>query len=88
MVTLFNEETVTKALEVATILRINGIKTEVYPEIEKLGKQFKLANQKNIPYVAVIGESEIEQNKIQLKNMETGEQELLNIDEAVKKLSN
>ena len=88
LVTLFNEETVTKALEVATILRINGIKTEVYPEIEKLGKQFKLANQKNIPYVAVIGESEIEQNKIQLKNMETGEQELLNIDEAVKKLSN
>ena len=87
LVTLFNEKTVNEALVVAYKLRTNKIKTEVYPEIEKLGKQFKLANQKNIPYVIVVGESEIEQNKVQLKNMETGEQELLKIEKVIEKLS-
>jgi histidyl-tRNA synthetase len=86
LVTLFNETTINEALEIASKLRAAKIKTEVYPEVEKLGKQFKLANQKNIPYVIVVGESEIEQNKVQLKNMESGEQELLSIEKVIEKL--
>lgn len=87
LVTLFNQDTVSQSLKTAGQLRASGIKTEVYPEVEKLGKQFKLADQKNIPYVVVIGENEIKQNKVQLKSMKTGEQELLQVNDVVEKLS-
>jgi histidyl-tRNA synthetase len=83
LVTLFDEQLVSNALKIAQELRQNKIKTEIYPEVDKLSKQFKLANQKNIPYVIVIGEAEIEQNKILLKNMESGEQKLLTIQEVI-----
>lgn len=86
LVTLFNEEMIEQTLEIASKLRTKGINVEVYPEIEKLGKQFKLANQKSIQYVVVVGESEAQQNKVQLKNMESGDQELLSLDEVIKKI--
>lgn len=83
LVTVFDESLVQNSLEVAKILRQNKIKTEVFPVPEKIGKQFKLANQKNIPFVIVLGESEVSENKVQLKNMITGEQKLLTIEEAI-----
>lgn len=61
-------------------LRKNGISTEVYPDKAKLQKQMKYANDKNIPFVAMVGERELQEDKLMLKNMASGEQELLSIE--------
>lgn len=74
LVTVFDETTLAASLEAATKLRLAGIKTEIYPAVDKLAKQFKLANQKQIPFVLVIGQEEIENGQVTLKNMNTGEQ--------------
>ncbi len=81
LVTVFDEATVGKSLELANQLRQAGVKTEVYPAFDKLAKQFKLADQKKIPFVTIIGEDEIKQNKITIKNMLSGEQSTLTINE-------
>ncbi|MEN8253782.1 MAG: His/Gly/Thr/Pro-type tRNA ligase C-terminal domain-containing protein, partial [Patescibacteria group bacterium] len=86
LVTIFDENTRDKSLEIASKLRKAKISTELYPAQEKLAKQFKLANQKNIPWVIVIGEEEVQQNKVTLKNMESGEQNLIDIEDAIKKI--
>lgn len=86
LVTIFDENLVQNSLQIAKILRENKIKTEIFPVPEKIGKQFKLANQKNIPFVIVLGESEVSENKVQLKNMISGEQKLLSIAEAVEEI--
>lgn len=62
-------------------LRCEGIKAEIYPEASKMKKQFKYADDKAIPFVAVIGESEMAENKVSLKNMKTSEQQTLSIQE-------
>jgi len=59
----------------------------VYPEADKLGKQFKYASQINVPFVCVLGESELAENKVTLKNMETGEQETVARGEASEKIN-
>ena len=69
---------------VATNLRSNGVKVQVNFEDQKLGKKFKYADKINVKYAIVIGEDEVKNNKITLKNMETGEQQVLDLDEAVK----
>ena len=55
-------------------LRDNGISSELYPDSHKLKKQMNYANNKNIPFVALVGEDEMKNQKILVKNMETGEQ--------------
>lgn len=75
LVALFDEQTLEKSLEVATKLRNAGVSTEVYPAIDKLGKQFKLADQKNIPFVIIVGEDELKNDTVTIKNMVTGNQE-------------
>lgn len=74
------------ALEVATNLREAGIKTEVYTEDEKFKKKLNFANKIGVPYIAIIGEEEIKLKKVALKNMKTGEQEVLSVEEVIKKL--
>ncbi len=86
LVTIFDETNQTSALEVATALRQSGITTELYPEAERLAKQFKLANQKNIPYVVVIGPDEAAKNIVQLKEMSSGEQWSLNLTDAIERI--
>ncbi|GHU94290.1 histidine--tRNA ligase [Bacteroidia bacterium] len=66
-----------EVLQVAAQLRSSGIATEIYPERRKLQKQFEYANKRGIPYVVVIGENEMQQQKVNVKNMQTGEQQLL-----------
>ncbi len=68
-------------------IRGAGIRGELYPDAAKIQKQMKYANDKRIPYVALVGESEIKNNTITLKDMETGEQEIAGVDEIIKKLS-
>lgn len=80
LVTLFDETTQAESLKIATALRNNNVPTEVYPTLDKLGKQFKYADQKGIPYVIIIGSDELSQGKVTLKNMQSGEQQI--VDEA------
>ena len=75
-----------KALEVATALRNENINAEVYLENKKIKAKFKYADRLAIPYVIVIGEDEIANNIVTLKNMQTGEQETLKIEEVIKKI--
>jgi len=77
-------EDFSKSIEVATILRNNGINTQLYTNNAKIKNQFKYANRLNIPYIIIIGEDEITNNTVSLKNMETGEQIQLAIEEAIK----
>lgn len=67
----------------ASQLRAQGISTLVYPDSAKMKKQMEFANKKNIPFVVLIGENEIAGNCLTLKNMVTGEQHTLTLDQAV-----
>lgn len=64
-------------------LRKEGIRTEIYPEASKMKKQMGYADAKQIPYVALAGENEIAAGKITVKNMSSGEQKLLSVDELI-----
>lgn len=83
LVTVFSENTQANSLELAGQLRARGVRTEVYPEVDKLGKQFKVADQKQIPWVVVLGEDEVANNQITLKDLETGTQRLVSFDELI-----
>ena len=74
------------ALEVAAQLRELGVPTELYTEDDKFKKKLMYANKIGVPYVAIIGEDEVAKKKIALKNMATGEQELLDIKTAATKI--
>jgi histidyl-tRNA synthetase len=76
MVTVWSEETIAESLKLAAELRSSGLRVTVYPEADKLGKQIKYADQIKVPYVCVLGETELAENKVTLKNMKTGEQEI------------
>ncbi|MBD3279581.1 MAG: histidine--tRNA ligase [Candidatus Pacebacteria bacterium] len=86
LVTLFAPETRAVSLQTAQKLRQAGIKTEVYPEFDKLSKQFKLADQKKLAWVIVIGEKELAAQTVSLKNMASGEQTELSLEKAIKQL--
>lgn len=81
LLTYFDELGQKKALSYVNFLRDRGVKAEIYPEIAKIKKSFDYANKRNIPYVGVIGEEEIKANKINLKNMSSGEQKLISVEE-------
>ena len=68
------------AIEVANILRNEGINTEIYLNNKKLKAKFKYADKLEIPYVIVIGEDEVERRVIKLKDMKTGEEKEINLD--------
>lgn len=79
-------ENIETALKTASYLRNEGINTEVYLENKKIKAKFKYADRLQIPYVITIGEDEIQNNTVSLKNMENGEQATLTIEEVVEKL--
>ncbi len=70
-------------LKALSFLRTRGIPAEIFPDKAKLKKQFNYADKKNIPFVLVIGAEEIAEDKVTLKNMKTGEQQMLTLEEAV-----
>ncbi|MBR5086493.1 MAG: histidine--tRNA ligase [Muribaculaceae bacterium] len=70
-------------LQLMTQLRSNGISCELYPESSKMKKQMAYANSKDIPFVAMVGESELASGTISIKDMASGEQKNYTIDEAV-----
>ena len=79
----FGQDELRYALRWAKELRANGIAVEVYPEPAKMKKQMGYANDKNIPFVAIVGGDEMAQNKVMLKNMTSGEQQLVSLDEII-----
>ncbi|WP_291118253.1 histidine--tRNA ligase [Flavobacterium sp. UBA6135] len=68
-------------------LRQAGIKVELYPDASKLAKQFQHADKRGIPFAVLVGEQEIQSEKYSLKNLTTGEQQLLDFEALVKALS-
>ena len=77
---------ISKSLEIATKLRNANIPTEVYMEDKKIKAKFKYADRLQIPYTLVIGEDEIADNVVTLKNMETGDQKTLKLEEAINEI--
>ena len=85
LVVSMDEKYQNKALETADALRKAGINTDVYLEDKKIKAKFKYADKLKIPYVAVIGESEAEHGTVSLKNMVSGEQEELTVEEVIER---
>lgn len=85
LITVFGEELSNFSINAAKTLRKANIPTELYPTInDKLGKQIKYANDKNIPFVIIVGPDEAKQDKVTLKNMKSGEEKTLSIPEMLK----
>ena len=83
----FGEQETAYCLPIINKVRVNGIRAEIYPDATKMKKQMSYANAKQIPFVVLAGESEMAAQKVTLKNMETGEQQMVSPDELVAKLS-
>ena len=79
----FGEKETAYCMPIAREMRSAGIRTEVFPDSVKMKKQMAYANAKQIPYVALAGENEINEGKVTLKNMVTGEQTLVNKEDIV-----
>ena len=77
----FGQAELSYALNWAKTLREKNLAVEVYPEPTKMKKQMGYADTKQIPFVAIVGSDEMAQNKVMLKNMTSGEQKLVTIDE-------
>jgi histidyl-tRNA synthetase len=87
LVTHLDEAAMTYGLGVAQKIRNQGISCEIYPELTKIKKQLEYADRKQIPFAIVIGSDEVSTGVLTLKNLGTGEQEKLKIEEIVKRLN-
>lgn len=86
LITYFDQEGFTYGLGILHYLRQAGIASELYPELSKFKKQLAYADKKQIPFVVVLGEQEVQQQSITLKNMVSGQQETFSISELVEKV--
>ena len=82
----FDEEGRKYSLPIVRSIRRKGIAAELYPDNTKIKKQMQYANDKRIPFVAIVGDEEIKSHSVMLKNMETGEQKLVSIDNIVQEI--
>ena len=83
----FGNEELKYAMQCLKQVRAAGIAAEVFPEPAKMKKQMGYADNKGIPFVAIIGDTEMKEQKIMLKNMATGEQNLVSVEEAIQTLT-
>jgi histidyl-tRNA synthetase len=74
MVTIWNEDSIGESLALASELRSGGVRVDVYPEADKMGKQFKYASARNIPFVAIVGDDERARGEVAIKDLKSGEQ--------------
>jgi len=82
MITLWSEETAGESLELASELRSSGLRVTVYPEGDKFGKQIKYADTTRIPFVCIMGDTELAEGKVTIKNLITGAQETVDRSDA------
>ena len=83
----FGEQETAYCLPIINNVRARGIRAEIFPDAAKMKKQMAYANAKQIPFVALAGENEIKEGKLTLKNMSTGEQQMLTPEEVIEKLN-
>jgi len=83
----FGEAEACYCLNIINKVRAKGIRAELYPDSTKMKKQMSYANAKSIPFVVLAGESEMAAGKVTLKNMETGDQELVTPEELIERIS-
>ena len=69
MVTLWNEDSIGESIALASELRSAGLRVDLYPEADKMGKQFKYASSRGIPFVAIIGDDERARGEVAIKDM-------------------
>ena len=82
----FGEKEAAFSMNMLAKLRAAGIRAEIFPDSAKMKKQMGYANAKQIPFVAIVGENEMNEGKAMLKNMESGEQQLVSVEELIAKL--
>ena len=82
----FGEREAAHCLKLASACRRAGIATEVYPDSVKMKKQMAYANAQQVPFVALVGETEMNEGRIALKDMVSGEQSILSLEEVVERL--
>ena len=82
----FGEQELLYSLRWAKSLRAKGMSVEVYPEPTKMKKQMTYADAKHIPFVAIVGGDEMAAGKVMLKNMQSGEQQLVTLEELMEKI--
>ena len=82
----FGEREAAHCLKLATACRRAGIATEVYPDSVKMKKQMAYANAQQVPFVALVGETEMNEGRIALKDMLSGEQSILSLEEVIERL--
>ena len=80
----FGDQEASAAMAMMKTMREGGIACEIYPDVAKMKKQMTYANAKSIPYVALVGEEEMNQGKLTLKSMANGEQTLVTPQEAIR----
>ena len=80
----FGEKEAAYCLPIVAKARQAGIRTEIYPDSAKMKKQMSYANAKGIQFVAIVGENEMNEGKVTLKNMATGEQAMVTAEELIK----
>ena len=83
MVAIWNEDSVSDSIALAQEFRAAGLRVDLYPEADKLGKQFKYASALGFPFVAVLGDEERAKGQVAIKDMRSGEQRAVKRDEAV-----
>jgi histidyl-tRNA synthetase len=82
----FGEKETAYCLPIINKVRSQGIRAEIFPDAAKMKKQMSYANAKQIPFVVLAGENEMNAGKVTLKNMETGDQSLLSTEELIERL--
>jgi len=82
----FGEQETAYCLPIINKVRAQGIRAEIYPDNAKMKKQMSYANAKQIPYVVLAGDNEMAAGKVMLKNMESGEQQMLSVEELIKQM--
>jgi histidyl-tRNA synthetase len=83
MVSIWNEESVAASIALAQELRSEGLRVDLYPEADKLGKQFKYASMRGISFVAVVGDDERARGEASIKDLRSGEQQTIKRENVV-----
>ncbi len=86
MVAVWNETSSGESITLASELRAGNLRVEIYPDADKLGKQFKYASSRRIPFVAVIGDDERARGEVTIKDLRTGEQHTVKRDSVLARL--
>jgi histidyl-tRNA synthetase len=88
MVTIWNEESIGHSIALARELRSKGLRVDLYPEADKLAKQFKYASSRGIPFVTIIGDDERARGEVSIKDMRSGEQRSVKREDVANALQN